>query len=192
MSVWKCLKTLTALHSCGKKSWHEKWWSSEKNEASDFQTKAALTWYVPIDAPSRALIPLDSPWDQAASISEWYRPWLMKLPMRTAKIVAKPTGKIMTCHWGQVFYSFLLQKNHGLPGVANKPKNQQAHRSTRHLGMAHPQAALPLKRVKKAGSPVISTIMIVVNRVTLETSSLSRKKLLMGFPSDNPLTALTP
>jgi hypothetical protein len=46
--------------------------------------------------------------------------------------------------------------------------------------MAHPQAALPLKRVKKTGSPVISTIMIVVNQVTLETSSLSRKKLLMA------------
>jgi hypothetical protein len=97
---------------------------------------------------------------------------------------SKDRGK---AHWenhdlplSSFFYSFLLQKNHGLPGVANKPKNQQAHRSTRHLGMAHPQAALPLKRVKKTGSPVISTIMIVVNKVTLETSSLSRKKLLMA------------
>ena len=31
-----------------------------------------------------------------ASISEWYRPWLMRFPKSTAKIVANPTGKIMT------------------------------------------------------------------------------------------------
>lgn len=103
-------QTLTALHSCGKKFMTWKMMiSCKKNEASDFETKAALLRYVPIDAPSRALIPLECV-EVAASISEWYRPWLMKLPMRTAKIVAKPTGKIMTCHWAVFFIVFCCRK----------------------------------------------------------------------------------
>ena len=78
----------------------------------------------------------------------------MKLPIRTAKMVAKPTGKIMT--YSQTRHKNTVSRKDKLrPQGLHHDDSQNTHVCNGNMRLG-------------TGSPVISTIMIVVNNVTLE------------------------